>query len=1075
MKRNLLHKRFIQLLFVTTLFFCSFVAEAQQGSLKGKISDRNGEPLVGATVVVNATTVGTVSDINGNYTLEKVPSGEILVNTSFVGYFTKSTKIKVEAGKVATMNVTLEEDNQNLADVVVIGYGTQKKSDLTGAVSSVKTEELMKIPSGNLEGTLQGKVAGVSINQTTGAPGAGTTVRIRGISSFNGGQPLWVVDGIPSSPNAVSPTDIESIEILKDASTAAIYGSAGANGVVLITTKKGTKGKLDVNFNAYYGVQQVGRTMDMADAKEAGNYINEAELILGKRPSRMYFSDYHAIDTLTNYDHQSDLFRSAAIQNYGLSVAGGSDKSNYYFGLGYFNQDGIVYNTNFDRLNLKLNSEFKVRDWFSIGELVTFSTSENSGFAQWKLLSEYESPIMHAALFSPFQPTRDANGNYLSDRAGIYNPQATLDHVANENSINYSGSATVFAKITPMKGLTFETRYTSGIGFNEYRAFADVYQVPGSTQKNDKMSITRNYNKSIGWKLQNLLSYNTTIANKINLSAMVGQESGYGYNHGMSGVRYDMINSSPEMWYFDASTDNASLAQIVRGTADESAGYSYLGRLSVDYKGRYLAQFNFRQDASSVFGPENRTGSFPSFSAGWKFSEEEFMKNLTWLDFGKIRYGWGQAGNNAVPNYEFYSTVLVNEIFDYSFNNGDNILVGAAPGKLVNRAIHWETITTTNLGLDLSMFKNRLSLTADYFTRENEEMLMQVSVPNMAGWWVFDSYHEGGAANANSNVGKLRNSGVEVTAGWKESVGAKFSYDVDLNFTYIKNEAIDLKGDSILNGQCRGVSGYLTNTYTGSGVGSFFGREVEKIFQQTDGFYDEATKRWTMTNQPFVTNETTGEKVYAQPNAQPGDYQWKDINGDGKIDNNDKTFIGNPHPKYLMGMNMNFSYGIFDLSMFWQSALDFQIFNGVNAYLLGTSTDGSKNLPATYVNDHYRDDVSAKDGTLLYPANYNAQWARYDPKNQNQNFDTFSSAYIEDGDYLRLKNLQIGVMLPERLTKATTLEDVRFYFGVKNLLTWTKYSGMDPELDAGNPLASGIDKAVYPSARTFTFGVNLKF
>jgi len=526
---------------------------AQPYKVTGTVTDTENVPIPGVNVFIRGTTTGTVTDPAGMYSID-VDSEDAVIVFSTISY--QTVEILVETQRI--IDVVLTEDTKSLDEVVVIGYGTQKKSDLTGAVSTVDADELTKLPTGNLENTLQGRVSGLQVTRTTGAPGASTSVRIRGVSSFNGGQALWVIDGVPGSPGSVNANDIESIEILKDASTAAIYGSAGANGVILVTTKKGTGQRMDVNFNAYYGVQQVGKMLDLPDGPTMAHYINEAELIKGVSPRRLTFPDHASIDTLPTYDHVGNAFRAAPIQGYNLGLSNGSENSNMYFGLGYFNQDGIVHNSNFKRLNLRLNSELKVKEWLTIGENISFENSINTGFEEWVLTSEYHGPIIHAATFMPFQPVFNEEGEYISDMFGHSNPRTTIDHASNRSSINNSGKVSAYAILKPFSGLSIQSRWTGDIGFSDNKSFSDIYAVIGSTQKNDRTSLNAGIIKNIGWRTQNTVTYATTIQEIFNLSVMAGQEAGYGKWQNYYGTRKDLLNNSEEMWYPNASVDAAT-------------------------------------------------------------------------------------------------------------------------------------------------------------------------------------------------------------------------------------------------------------------------------------------------------------------------------------------------------------------------------------------------------------------------------------------------------------------------------------------------------------------------------------
>ncbi len=1040
-------------------------------------------PVIGASIMIKGTQTGTISDLDGKYTIS-APKGSTLV-FSYVGMIAQEITVAS-----SVINVDLKENAQVLDEMVVIGYGVQKRSDITGTISSVNMSQVSKMPVANLSQALQGAASGLQVNDNSGQPGSGVNIRIRGISSINGGNPMWVIDGVPGGADGVNPNDIESIEILKDASTAAIYGVNAANGVILVTTKKGSEGKLNLNFNAFYGVQQVMKQMNMADGPSFGHYMNEYELAYKTRANKLSFPSPGKIDSLPTYDYLKNSFQQAATQSYNLSLSTGKANSNVYFAINHTNQDGIINGSNYQKLNLLLNSEFKVRSWLTIGERAQFGTSERKGFPEWKFQSEYESPLMAASIFLPFDQETvvdkvDGKTYFTGDRFGNVSPSAKLQYLANENNNSYGGTITTYIKIEPIKNLIFESRLTGNTYFNESYSFQDIYTIKNTTMRNDRTSFSRNYGKSMGWGWQNFVTYSTSIADVFNVSAVAGMESGWGYSHDMSGVRYDLFSTDPNNWFFNSSTDNLSVAQIVKGGGSESSSYAYFGRLQADYKSKYLFQVIARQDKSSKFGPENRTGFFPSASVGWKFTEESFMKDINGLSFGKVRYAYGSSGNNNLDNYQYYGTASINQNYSYTFDNTTNASIGAAPTMLVNKAIHWEDIVTQNFGLDLGLFNNQLMLNFDYFTRENKGMLIRVAVPDIAGWYVKDAYHEGGEAAAFSNVGTMRNTGFEFTGSWKQVINKDLSYGIDANFTYVKNKATSI-GETRYDGACRGISGNLTRTENGGPIGEFYGFKTMGIFQEKDGTMYEDPKTgqitWTMTNQPYTLDPISGNKVYAQPNAAPGDYIFQDANGDGKITEADKMNLGNPHPKYIAALTFNTSYKWLDFSMLWTGQFGQKIFNAVNAFILSEGTgDITKNLPQTYVDGHWRNSVWNKGLDPLvdaptYPARHEtATWARYDRFNSNQNFNRMSDIYIEDGSYVRLQNVQLGFTFPQGLIRALTLSDFRVYGSVSNLLTFTKYSGMDPVLNNGNVLVANVDKAGYPVSRTWTVGCSIKF
>jgi TonB-linked SusC/RagA family outer membrane protein len=1062
------------------LFFsmCNFALWSQEFRVSGTVrSALDDSPLAGVNVVVKGTYSGTVTDVNGKYEIAAPSPNSVLVY-SFIGYLTEEVNIESRT----QIDLELVEQIEVLDEIVVIGYGVQRKSDLTGAVASVNTEELQKIPVSRFENALEGKAAGIQVTQNTGAPGADVTVRVRGISTLTTvdgipqGKPLWIVDGIETSPDLVNVNDVESVEILKDASAAAIYGANGGSGVILITTKKGKSGKPEVNVKYERSVQSVANRVDVATASEMGYMYTEMEAIQGKDEFT-----FHNYNSLTNYDYQDIIFRNAIMDNLDFNVSGGTENLTAYLGIGYVNQDGILDNTNFKKLNIRLNTDYKATDWFRVGESMSYTRSNNFGFEQWQYMNEYTSPITAAIEVLPYIPPYAADGNWNRDSVGETNPpMSTIDLLHKEFRENQA-RGTFYAILEPLKNLTIESRISGGAEFKDDYNFTPTYNFGSSPGEFNNISrIFRRMEQIFSYNWQNIISYNTVIADNFNFGIMGAFEVGQSNNQQISGTRQSLLSEDPEQWYFDSSSDNASTSQFANGRGSESAGYSYIGRINLDYKGKYLLQSSFRRDYSSKFGPDNRVGNFPSFSAGWKFSEESFIRNnLPFLSFGKLRYGWGKTGNSNIRDYAYYATVSYQDVFSYSFeNSGTALAQGAAPDVLANKAIHWEDIVSQNFGADLAFLNNRLSVTVERFERSNIGMLVPTTPPGYAGWTVRDLSQEGGNVDARpiENIGKITNKGWEFTAGWKDSYG-KLKYSVDVNYTYVKNMASDLGPDSVRStGTARGLGGTICRTETGEELGNFYGFQIEKLFQESDLGVNEKGDT-IITNQPYITNMVSGAKVYAQRNARPGDFKFADTNNDSTLGNDDMVIIGNPFPKHLLGVSINFEYGIFNLSMFWQGTFGNDIFNAAKYYLF--NNNGGFNWSADYVNDHYRGkNIVARDEDdnviATFPANKNAEYPRLDPTNKNNNFDRVSSFYIEDGSYIRLKNIQLGVSLPRTWIGKVGLSEFKIYLAATNLLTFTKYSGMDPEIYQEDPLSAGIDKASYPHPRSFIIGTSIK-
>ena len=1048
-----------------------------QNILHGVVRDKDGTPIIGANAVVKGTDLGVPTNADGMFTLQ-VTQGVIDLEVSYIGYITEVIRVEFADTRERRIEVTLKEDMQLIEDLVVIGYGVQRKSDLTGSVASVRVEELSRGAAIGIERALQGKAAGVQVAPASGAPGASVKIRVRGISSLSAGDPIWIVDGVPAGANSVNVSDIESIEILKDAATAAIYGSNGANGVILITTKRGKPGKPMVNLNYFRGWQSNPNRIDMASGPEFGSMYTEMQAVrLGPNGGNIRQVQFPNFLTMPTYDYQDMVFRQAAMHNLDFNVSGGTEHLSTYLGIGLIDQEGIMKSTDFERFNFRLNTNYKVNKWFTIGQTATYNQQNTVGLDEWQYQNEYENPLVAAIAVHPYLPPYDDNGNWTPRTIGASEtPMPQIDMLNRQNRFQ-SGNAMIYARIEPIKGLALESRVSSNLGFGDSYDFTPTFRFGSSLgQFNEISQIDRRMERHFGYNWQNTISYSTTLLDRINLSALVGYEEGASRGHDIHGLRRSLLTEEPEMWYFDASLDDTTLTQLIKGGGYQSAGYSYLGRLNLDYRSKYLLQINFRRDYSSKFGPDNRVGNFPGISAGWKFSDEDFVRDgFPVLSFGKVRGSWGRAGNSNIRDYAYFATVGAFEVFSYSFNNS-GLSQGAAPDVLPNRSIHWEDIETQNLGLDLAFLNNRLEVNVDWFRRHNIGMLIPTTVPSFAGWTVRDTYQEGGGVDPRpiENVGRITNQGWEFQLGWRESVG-RLKYSANLNYSYVRNIATDLGPDSVRTGGSFLGHTNFCRTETGGYIGNFYGFRVERIFTEADaGILPNGDRG--IVNQPYTINED-GERVYAQDRALPGDFQFADTNNDGQLNSEDQTVLGNPFPKHLLGLNLSLEYRMFDLFMFWQGALGHQIWNAAKFY--GVNQSGLYNWSRDYINNHYRgSDIEARDvdGNLIavYPANINAEYPRIDPTNRNDNFRP-SSFFVEDGDYLRLKNLQLGFTLPAEWTTRIQVSHLRVYLGAQNLLTFTRYSGMDPEVAQSEVLVAGIDKSSYPQARMYTMGITMSF
>ncbi len=1058
---------------------------AQTASVSGKVTDSNNEPLIGVNIVSQGNIVGTVTDLEGEYILEGLPAEAVTLMFSYIGYTTKTLDADLSVNQNQLINVTLSEEVAELDEVVVIGYGVQKKSDLTSAISSISAEDLEEAKAANIQEALQGLAAGVHVSSNTGAPGAGVSVKIRGITSINGTDPLWIIDGVAGDPNSVNAADIESMEILKDASSAAIYGANAGSGVILVTTKKGKAGDTKVTFNAYQGMQKVTRQIELASGPEFTHMLHEYEVLANKRK---YFSTQ--FDTFDTYNYQDMIFQEALMQNYDVGVSGGNEKSTFYMGASYSNQEGILKTTGYERLTVRLNGEHKANDWFTVGFNTSFSQQKYKGFEEWELQDDYASPILNSITFhnfvAPYIDPQDIRTDSEYDKGwsssplgNISNPVSMIELKNRETAVS-NASGTFFGKIMPVKGLTLESRITGSMGYSGTSDFYPVFYVTNSYQ-NAENSLRKNSSSNKSWNWQNLISYNASFQNH-NLSVLAGFEAGYGKYEYINSERHNLINQSEEMRYYDAALNDSLI--LLNGLANESSGYSYLGRVSYDYRGMILGQFNIRKDYSSKFGPQNRSGVFPSWSVGFKFTELEAVKNaLPFMNFGKARFGWGKVGNNSVIPYQYFTTVYTTEVLGYSFNNS-GISTGVAPFGIANPNIRWEDVITSNLGLDLRFLTSRLSTTIEYFERHNNGMLMVFEDAEHVGNYTDAGSisQEGGRSYSDKNIGQFNNSGVEFDVGWKDQRGM-VKYGANFNFTYIKTSVGEIEPDTLTAGKAKGLGMDLTRTIQNQPFDIFYGYITDGLFQIEDT--PDGDPNSTVTNQPS-TISPDGETVYAQPKAKPGDFRFKDVNGDGKINEQDMVSLGSPHPKFAFALNLfadvdlPANLGTIDFRAFFQGVAGNKVFNATKFYLF--NKEGAFNWGKDYYDNHYTIELYDREGMLVTEANDDAKYPRLDPTNANENFMNLSDFYIENASYLRLKNLEIGYTLPESFMRRVKIERLRVYGAVKNLFTLTEYSGLDPEVggsrNAGgfsDPRSAGIDKASYPVSRMWTIGVNVNF
>jgi len=1027
--------------------------------ISGIVTDQKASnPLPGVTVVIKGTSVGSITDIDGKFTIQA--SDKDVLEFSFIGYSKKEVKVEGQSN----INVALVEDVFGLDEVVVTGYGVQKKSDLTGAVSSVSSEQLTRLPVATIDQALQGQAAGVNITQKSGRPGEAVDIQIRGISSINGTQPLVIIDGVAGDINTLNPADIASIEVLKDASSAAIYGATGGNGVILVTTKKGTVGKISTSVNVYRGVESAIGKIDMMNSQE-WMQVNEELAYKGKLIKALNSKP----DTLKTYDWQDIVLQPAISENYDFSVSGGSDVSSFMISASYNNQTGIIKNSDYQRFTFRINTEQKLSKRITFDQKISFVNTVSNGFEDWQWHNYYSNPFSAALIMDPSVPDYNADGTWGVSDYSVVNPLVAIDmkdRVIKNN--NFEGNFGL--KVNLFKGLDFVSRFTGKLGFGDDKEYQGEYFATATNNRTIDR-LYQNMDRNLSYTVQNILNYQTTIANAHNVSFMVGMEANKWWGYNIEGTRLDMSSTDPWMLYFVKSTNSTDDLQNVTGTGFVGANAAYFGRLNYDYQGKYLLTVNVRRDGSSSFGPNFRWGTFPSFSVGWKFTEEEFMKNISAITFGKLRFGYGQTGANAKSGFPYLAQVESRPQFRYSVDNQTS-KIGSGPYQIANTEVRWESVNMSNLGLDMGFFDNRLSITADVFDKVNEGMLMLQEVSVIAGTY--------NGSNPEVNVGSIRNRGYEITITGRKKQG-ELKGSIDLNLSGVRNEVLELATDSMLAGRVHTLS--PTNlTAIGQPVAQFYGYLVDYsvgngLFRETDPT-EKVGARTFITNQPY--READGKKIYAQQTATAGDRRYKDVNGDGQITDKDKVNLGSPLPKLTYGFTINLEYKGFDLSAFFNGTLGNKILNGTKQYtyyLQGNANHDKKFADRYVANDIIKTDENGSE-ILVVKQNLDTDI----PRNFADNYNKLTDWFIEDGSYLRMKNLVVGYTLPNNLTSKINVQKIRIYGGARNLFTLTKYTGISPDVAGKSPetagmgiLELGVDLGVYPVTRMFYFGANIVF
>lgn len=1005
-------------------------------------------PLIGVSVQVKGTSNGSITDLDGNYSVS-VASGQTLV-FSYIGF--KTQEIQITNQK--TLNVVMEEDSETLDEVVVVGYGVQKKKLVTGATVQVKGETLAKMNTNSPLQAMQGQTPGVNISSTSGQPGESMKVSIRGLGTVGNASPLYLIDGVGGDISTLNPADIESIDVLKDAASAAIYGAQAANGVVLITTKSGKAGKAQISFDAYYGWQTQARKADMLNAQEYMMIMDEQAINSGNAPYdwSSFESIYDANGNVYDTDWVNSMFQNnAQTQSYTLGITGGSETSTYAMSLGYMSQEGIVGGkdvSNYERYNFRINSEhklFKDSDLLKVGEQVSFVYKMNNGIS---VGNQYNNTLRGAFGTSPLAPIYSDNNIYDSPyndttNSDWYNadgnPYGSMMTNSNNENKDVTFSGNVYAELQPIKNLKFRTVFGAVYTTNEYRSFSPLYQFSIYSFNNTRTSAAQNMSHGLTMTWTNTATYDWTVGEHA-FNALLGMEmSRYSgtYLRGTTGMLRDGFDDWDHAYLDNGTATSADNGLGAAGHPnDETRTVSYFARFGWNWKETYMINATVRTDGSSRFARGNRYGVFPSVSAGWTISNEAFMEDThDWLDFLKLRVSWGQVGNQNIDNYQ-YTAPITSSNTHYIFGNqvgadAQSGFWGAYPSRLANEDVTWETSEQTNIGIDARFLRSRLSLTADFYIKTTKDWLVEAPILATAGT---------GAPYING--GDVKNTGIELALTWNDQIGSDFQYNVGVNGAYNKNKVGNIPTeDGIIHGDVNMLYDNTPEFYRASNghpIGYFWGFETAGIFQ----------------NQQQIDDWLAAGNGVLQSDPQPGDVIYVDQDHNGTIDDNDKVDLGNGTPDFTYGFNLGFSYKNFDFAL--------------NAY----------GAAGNQIVQSYRNHANSK-------ANYTSailgRWTGEGTSNRiprvtdtNINWQ-FSDLYIQDGDYLRISNITVGYDFA-KLINLKAISQARLYFQVQNAFTFTKYNGMDPEIGYGtSDWVSGVDLGYYPRPRTFLVGVNLKF
>lgn len=1038
-------------------------------TITGTVTDPGGETLPGVNILIKGVKTGTVTDARGKFTLE-IPDENVVLVFSFVGY----RQLEIPVANRNSFDLVMEVDTKALGEIVVTGYGTQRKKDLTGAITTIRTEDLLSVPAANIGEAMQGRAAGVTV-VNEGLPGGKQRVRIRGFGTINNSDPLYVIDGVPTkqSLNTINPNDIESIQILKDASAASIYGSRAGNGVVVVTTKKGKIGTPKLTFDAYYGVQVVGnlpRTatprqvadIEWALQRNAGikpvhaqygsgetpvlpDYIWPAGAMEGDPGTNPDTYQYNPVKVSSDdnpiarankegTDWMKEIFSAAPLTSYQLGAAGGTEMSRYAISLNYYGQQGTLIYTGFRRYSVRANTEYSFfNNHLKIGENLQYAYTENRGMMQESknygedFQSQY-SPISMALRQLRIIPVYDIMGNYAGSRAAglgnSWNPVAQLDRQKDDRKKGNRVFGNVFAELNLLDGLTAK----SSFGIDQLsNSSANFYFIrPEASGPGTTNSMMEYFENTMGWTWSNTLNYHKIIDNKHHMTFLAGTEAIQDVYRYFDGGRTDFYSIDTDFRYLSAG--RSGLSNTGRGYA--SSLFSVFGRVDYGFNSRYLASLTIRRDGSSRFGTNHRYGAFPALSMGWVVSEEPFMKNIKVINHLKIRGGWGKTGNQEISNYasfSTYATSLSSTSYDLAGSN-NSVTSGFALAAFGNPDLKWETSVSGNLGVDVSLLRNQLDVTLDVYHNITNDMLYPVPLPAMAG---------GGTAPF-QNIGKMSNKGLDLSVEYRGKISETLTYDIGGNFSTYRNEVMRIdnsQGTFITGANTR--PGTFTRIEKGHPVSAFYTYQTDGIFQ----------------------NQQEVDAHAQQQGKRIGAFRLKDVNNDGVVNGDDQTWVGSPHPDFTYGLNLGLRYKNLDFTVFIQGSQGNDLVNVTKWFTDFDNFGGNRSVRML---DTWTPENPGASLPML-----NKTMTQYDSK--------ASTYYVEDGSYMRVKNLQVGYNFSPDLLKKLRMSNLRLYLQAYNLLTFTRYSGLDPEVYNTAIESMGLDHGIYPVTRAVNFGLNLSF